>query len=374
MTNKTSSCLFLGLIILTLTCLTTCSNDNRNLPDDYWIKIRVDPTVEVFCTIHRLAKTGQDATYELPNYIKEIENYFGSFRNHRAVRLAKSLWETHHINVSALTTLIVYFDSPPELVARNTLDPLPSELDSRWTADVIPEFIDAAREFSKDTEFMAFFDRQRQLYDRSVMNLYKSLNNENMLAWFQNYFGYVPNNYTIIIGMQTGFGCYGASIMRSDGTSEFFSIIGAHSPFLFSDAPRFKSSWLIPTVTHEFCHPYINPLVAQNGELLKESGEIVFQNHKDKLTRIGCLSWNGMMNEYIVRACVIRYFHSKKDKKAVDRQIRWDEKQGFIGIRALADLFEEYEKNRDKYPNMDSFIPRIAIYFEQYAVSLSEGT
>jgi len=363
----------LGWIILTLTCL-SCVDDNRDLPENYWIEIRVDPTVELFCTIHRLARTGQDATHELPKYIKEVEEYFHSFRNHRAVILAKRLWETHRINLSALSTLVVYLDSPPELVARNTLDPLPAELDSRWTADVIPEFIEAAREFSRDTEYMVFFDRQRELFDRSVMNLYESLNNENMIEWFQTYFGYVPDNYTIIVGMQTGLGNYGASTTRSDGTNEFFSIIGAHSPFFWSGVPTFSSNWLIPTVAHEFCHPYINPLVEQHRELLKESGELVYPYHRAKLTKIGCLSWNGMMNEYIVHACVIRYFHSKKDKKAVDRQIRRTEQQGFIGIRALADLFEEYEKNRDKYPNMDSFIPQIAIYFEQYAVSLCEGT
>jgi len=367
-------CIFkLGLIILTLICL-TCSNDNRNLSDDYWIKIRVDPTVELFCTIHRLAKTGQDATHELPNYIKEIENHFGSFRNHRAVRMAKDLWETHRINISALSTLVVYLGDPPELVPQNKLYPLPSELDSRWTADVIPEFIDAAREFSRETGYMEFFERQRPLFDHSVMNLSQSFNNENMLAWFRSYFGYVPDNYTIIIGMQTGWGNYSASITRSDSTNEFFSIIGAHSPSLWNRAPRFSSAWLIPTVAHEFCHPYVNPLIEQHIELLKESGEKLYAYHKAKLTSIGCLAWNHMMNEYIVRACVIRYFYSKNDRKAINQQIRSDEDQGFIGIRALANLFEEYEKNRDKYPNMDSFMQRIAIYFKQYVASLSEGT
>ncbi len=362
-----------GLILLTLICL-TCSNASRNLPEDYWIKIRVDPTVELFCTIHRLARTGQDATHELPNYIREIENYFDSFRHHRAVSLAKKLWETHHINISALSTLVVYLGDPPELIPRNKLDPLPSELDSRWTVDVIPEFIGAAKEFSKDTEYMVFFNSHRQLFDNSVINLYESLNNENILAWFQNYFGYVPNNFTIIIGMQTGWGNYGASITRSDSTNEFFSIIGAHSPFLWNGVPRFSSAWLIPTVTHEFCHPYINPLIAKHGALLKESGDKLYSANKAKLAKIGCLAWNHMMNEYIVRACVIRYFHSKKDHKAVDQQIRSDENQGFIDIRGLSDLFEEYEKNRDKFPNMDSFIQRIAIYFEQYVASFSEGT
>ena len=96
----------LGLIILSL-CI-TCSNDNSTLPEDYWIKVRVDPTVELFCTIHRLAKTGVDESYELPNYIREIERYFAPFQNHMAVKMAKKLWETHRINISALSTLVVY--------------------------------------------------------------------------------------------------------------------------------------------------------------------------------------------------------------------------------------------------------------------------
>jgi len=58
----------------------TCSNDHGILPEDYWITVRVDPTVELFCTIHRLAETGVDDTQELPNYIRDIENYFTPIR------------------------------------------------------------------------------------------------------------------------------------------------------------------------------------------------------------------------------------------------------------------------------------------------------
>ena len=362
-----------GLFILSLICL-SCLNGSNSSSDDYRIKVHVDPTVELFCTIHRLAQTGVDNTQELPGYIRDIENYFAPFGNHRAVLMAKKLWETHRINLSALSTFVVYLGDPPELIPLNKLDPLPSELDSRWTVDVIPEFIEAAREFSRDSEYMAFYNSQRQLFDRSEMNLRKSLIDENMLDWFKSYFGYVPNNYTIIVGLQTGFGNYGASITRSDGTNDFFSIIGAHSPLFWTGIPRFSSSWLTPIVVHEFCHPYINPLITQNIENLKESGDKIFSSSKAKLTTIGCLTWDGMMNEYIVRACVLRYFHSRKDYKAIRNQVRSDENQGFAGIQAFSDLFEEYEQNRDKYPNMESFIPRIAIYLEQFSASTNEGT
>ncbi len=362
-----------GLIFLSLIYV-TCSNYHNISPEDYWIKVRVDPTVELFCTIHRLAKTGVDNTQELPGYIRDIENYFAPYGNHRAVDMAKKLWESHRINISALSTLVVYLGDPPELIPLNQLDPLPSELDSRWTVDVIPEFIEAAREFSRDSEYMAFFSSQKQLFDRSEMNLSISLNDANMLDWFKIYFGYVPDNYTIIVGMQTGFGNYGASITRGDGTNDFFSIIGAHSPLFWNGIPRFSSSWVTPIVIHEFCHPYINPLVAQNLETLKESGEKLYSYNKAELTKVGCLAWEGMMNEYIVRACVIRYYHSKKNIEAIEKQVCIDEDQGFAGIKALSDLFEEYEQNRDKYPNLESFMPRIAIYLEKFSASINEGT
>ena len=80
-----------------------------------------------------------------------------------------------------------------------------------------------------------------------------------------------------------------------------------------------------------------------------------------------------MMNEYVVRAVVIRYFHSKNDRRAVNRQIPRDEEMGYAGIRPLADFLVEYEENRDEYPTFDSFIPRIAAFLEQYAMSLGEG-
>ena len=370
MKNKYSLINHLG-IVCTLLLFTSanCSRGHRAPPEYEGLKVQVDPTMELFCTIHRLADTGHDTPEELPKYIDDIEDCFGHFRSHRAVKLAKTLWETHRINVSALTTLSVYLGPPPDLTPRNSLDPLPSELDARWTADVVPELIDAARGFSTDAKFMDFYHRQEQLYNRAASDLKECLDDENMLSWFQGYFGYMPNNFSVIIGMQTGWGNYGASITRRDGTREFFSIIGAHSPFFWSEIPRFSSSDLMPIVVHEFCHSFINPLVQNQRELLKEAGEFLYPYHQRALSKGGTLRWDQMMNEYIVRACVIRYFVARNDAKSVSRQIQNDERNGFSCIRALAQSFEEYEMKRDTFPDFNSFLPRIASHFREFAIS-----
>jgi Domain of unknown function (DUF4932) len=358
-----------GLIIIALTWL-ACSGGQRKLPENNLLEIRADPTWELFCTIHLLAETGVDEPRDLPKYISAIEAEFESFKDHRAVRTAKRLWETHRINLSALSTLAVFYDSPPGLAPRNSMDPLPSVLDSRWTADVIPEFITAAREFAADAGYMDFFNSQQSFFDLSVQRLAEALDKENMLAWFQDYFGYIPDNYTVIVGMQTGVGNYGASITRRDGSQEFFSIIGGHSPSRRSGVPTFSKKRVIPIVVHEFCHPYINPLIARHSKILEKSGKILFSASEERLARTGTFAWNHMMNEYVVRACVIRYFYSGNQWLAAWRQIRRDRKAGYAAIGDFVDLFEEYEENRDKYPDMDSFMPRIASFFDHYAASL----
>ena len=359
-----------GLIILALTWL-ACSGNSVKSPENSWLEIRVDPTWELFCTIHLLAETGVDEPRDLPKYTNAIEEEFESFKDHRAVRMAKRLWETHRINLSALSTLAVFYDSPPGLAARNSMDPLPSELDSRWTADVIPEFINAAREFAVDTGYMEFFNSQQPFFDLSVQNLAEALDKENMLAWFQDFYGYIPDNYTVIVGMQTGVGNYGASITRGDGSKEFFSIIGGHSPSWRSGVPTFSKKRVIPIVVHEFCHPYINPLIARYGNLFEKPGKMLFSASEERLARTGTHAWNHMMNEYVVRACVIRYFYSGNQWLAAWRQIRRDRKAGYAAIGDLVDFLEEYGENREEYSDMDSFMPRVASFFDDYAAALS---
>ena len=358
--------LIISFLILSIFFL-TCSAPEQNVSnEDFDIDIRVDPTVELFCIIHRLAETHQYTENEFSKYINEIEDHFNSFRDHPTINLAIKLRNEYWINGSAPMALALYLDTPPQLKPRNTLIPPPDDLDARWTTDIIPEFIEAARVFAKDTQFMEFFNSHQELYEQSVQNLYQNLKNEDLLSWFQNYFGYSPEKYTVIIGMQNGYGNYGLKITQKDNTNEYISIIGASSPW-WRKAPKFSDYWIIPTVVHEFCHSYINPIVDEYDEKLKKAGKIMYSKIQPK----GYISYKFMLYEYLVRACTIRYFYSKKDFKTINRQIKDDKKRGFPAIEGLVNLLEKYEANRNKYTTMSDFIPEIEDYFNTYAEALN---
>ena len=347
----------------------SCSTDNQDVQSTYFgITVRVDPAVELFCIIYRLAGIDQYQVNKFPRYISDIENHFGQFRNHPAVKTAEKLRTENRINGSAPMALAVYLDAPPALEGRNTLDPRPDDLDSRWSNQIIKEFIEAAGNFSKDTNFMQFFHAHKELYDQCVQNLSEKVKNKNIIPWFNKYFGYEPETYTMIIGMQTGHGNYGLRITNKDGSIEYISIIGATTPW-WRKTPRFSENWILPTVIHEFCHSYINPLVAEHDDELKEAGQTLFPLHRSKLLPQGYINYQIMFDEYLVRACTIRYLIEKKKFWQVEKQFRNDIKCGFPAIRGLVKIFDKYEENRETYRDMADFIPEIVTYFNTYAAS-----
>ena len=120
---------------------------------------------------------------------------------------------------------------------------------------------------------------------------------------------------------------------------------------------------------HEFCHSFVNPLIDRNRNNLRESGEAIFPHLREKLKDHGYNFWYVMYYEYMTRACVIRYLASKEGPGAVSTQIRRDERDGFPGIQNLAELLSEYESFRDKYTDLDAFMPRIVDYFDKLAIT-----
>ncbi len=332
------------------------------------IRITVDPRIELFSTIHRLAGTGQYDEDELPEYTAAVEEYFGSYRDHEAVQMAIQLHESRNLDGNSPMALAVYLTDPPVLEGRAPLNPTPADLDPRWTADVIPQFLEVSRKFAIETDFNNFFKTHRSLYDLAVLNLQKTLEGKDIIPWFKEYFGYQPDDYVIILGLQNGSCNYGSSVTLENGKREFQSILGASQPDAYG-APQYPADWYIPTIVHEFCHSYVNPLVDLYNEMLRESGERIFPSHKEILSQSGYNYWHVMMYEYLTRACVVRYLYASEGVNAARQQMNRDERYGFPAINGLVDLLNDYENNRDRYPHLEAFMPKIAEFFNQYALS-----
>ena len=139
MRNKTP----LYIVVIVLSSLTGCSNRGREFsPEAEWpISIRVNPAIELVSKVHYLAGTGQYDEKLLPEYLGRVDGYFGEFREHSAVQKVKEMNRLHGINGSAPMALAVYLGEPPGLEPGVDLSGPPDELESRWTAELIDEFL-----------------------------------------------------------------------------------------------------------------------------------------------------------------------------------------------------------------------------------------
>ena len=131
--------------------------------------------------------------------------------------------------------------------------------------------------------------------------------------------------------------------------------------------PRYEQDRFIPTIVHEFNHSYVNPLVERHREAFRLAGEHIFSRLESNMTRWGYNHWYVMINEYLVRAGTIRYLRTREGRRAARRNISRDERAGFPQIGDLADLLSEYESDRERYPDLEAFLPRIVAFFDEMA-------
>ena len=82
-------------------------------------------------------------------------------------------------------------------------------------------------------------------------------------------------------------------------------------------------------------------------------------------------SWEIMMYEYFVRACVVRFMYQEKGLQAAWKQAERDIKRGFIGLDRFADKLMEYEANRDIYPEFKDFVTQLIPFFEELAAQIT---
>jgi hypothetical protein len=334
---------------------------------DSAIRVSVDPRVELICLIFRLAGNPEYGRGALRLYVRDVEKQFGPRRNHPVVRLAASLREKRGVSFDAPMSLAVHLTDASTLKPKVPLWPRPQGLDGRWPEKETQEFLEQARRFVKETEFDEFFRAHQPLYDDATSRMKALLAKEFRLEWFEKFFGDRPGaEFHVVLGMLNGPSCYGAGLKVGDA-DELYCILGVWKTDWLFGTPQFDRS-MLPTIVHEFCHSYANPLVDRHAAALQAAGESIFSRVKARMRQMAYGNWRTMMYESLVRACVIRYM-AAESPPAAEKEALSDQGRGFLWIKGLADLLGQYESDRKTYPTLESFFPRIVEFFDSYSKS-----
>lgn len=350
------------LLVLLIPIYGFITDRPRTAASEIPIEISIHPTIDLFSLISHLAGINQYSEYLLPEYNAEVDSIFGNFKNHSSIGFARECNIRHGINGDAPMALALYVGPPPALEPRMDLSNLSAVLDPRWDSALIKDYLENARVFAVESNFMEFYSGQKEFQDLARANLKQMIDEEEIFSWYYDFFGYYPESFRIYLALQNGSCNYGYPVTSPDGVVEFVSLLGARFPDS-EGVPTYPKEWFLPVLIHEFTHSYINPLILNNPEEFRELGEALLVTHRAKMVEQGYNIWNVILQEYIARACTVRYMEQNESRRKARKQMDYEYARGFPEIQGLVRLLDDYENNRETYPDINAFLPVIHEYF-----------
>lgn len=322
------------------------------------VKSKVDPRVELFSIIFRLAGNPEYNMNFAKTYVKDIHVYFDPYKNDPVVQFAKELAEKKNMGFSKVMFLAVQLKFKNNELIR--VKESANSLNDKWTEADANRFVKLANTFYKTTKFSHFFDAHKEVYAEATEAFDQSVN-EFDKNWYLNYYGDHEVDYQVVIGLANGGANYGPSVMPVGSKKMVYAIMGSWT-FNEQSKPLYPKDVYLTYLIHEFNHSFIDHLLDHKDFKagLERSGKILLQKEEKKLNAEGYDDWHSVINESLVRACVVRYMmdHHESDN-AVQAEISKQTDKGFLWTAELVKLFGNYETSRSQFPSFEKFYPII---------------
>jgi len=334
-------------------------------------RVGVDPRVELMSIVFRLAGNNEYTQGRVPSYLDAIDRYFAPYRDHKAVQLARELRDTDGISFDAPMNLAVYLEDVSTLSERLPFDDPAAKLDEKWHGVKARRFVEALRSFVADTKFTEFLKSQQPLYELTDSRLREFVRTNLDLDWYTRFFGqHAPVRLIIVPGLLNGGPSYGASFVGRDGVQEMYAIPGVWQVDA-EGLPKFSGEFLDTTV-HEFIHSYSNGLVDKYYAQMAKAGDQLYAPVSSAMRRQAYGDGKTLLYESMVRAATIRYIFDHQGPEAARRAVQKEMNNSFLWVGRLSDLLAGYEKDRAKYPALESFMPQVVRFFSDVAPQIGE--
>jgi hypothetical protein len=335
---------------------------NKDLLSHYPLP-KVDKRVELLSIVFRLAGNFEYNDNVYTSYVSDIHNHFDKYKDHPLIAFATDMCKKNGVSFDAVMCMAIYLEQPPLL---NPIVPFSSTVpERRWGQDNANKFVGLLKQFCTDAKCEDFFAEHEGLYkiaQERFMPVYNALD----VYWYKQYYGAEPEgSLNTIIGLGLGGGNYGPKLKYPNGKEDTYAIMGTW--YIDSiNKPFYQVDNCLPTLIHEFNHSYVNHLIIKYEKDFGSSGAKLFELVKGSMVNQHYNKWQIMMNEALVRASVIRYMlKHDADSKGAKNQLISEFGKGFFWMKGLVESLGFYEKNRNKYPTLESYMPVLIDYYNK---------
>ncbi len=316
----------------------------------------VDERTELLSIVFRMAGSREYMNSDIKIYTSAIDDYFKGYKNDPLIKFVRKITKRSGVSFDAVMSMAVHIELTNGTISliKNISS---TSLDSRW-GNNSEKFVSLLNDFYRKSDFSRFFAEHKALYALAEKRLSEVVKTIDM-NWFESFYGKKPDvGYTLIISLSNG-GCnYGPEVMYLDGREELYSIIGSWE----TDSLGFPvySNDISETIIHEFCHSFCDQLATSYYPEMKTVADRFFNLVQENMQRQAYINARSMLNEILVRASVIEYFHAHQASQVkINNLLGAEQASGFIWIDTLVGAFGKYEKLRKDYPTLEKYMPEI---------------
>ncbi len=327
----------------------------------------VDPRVELMSILFRLAGNPEYNQCRVPAYDNAVAAWFAPYRDHEAVRLARGLG----IGFEAPVKLAVHVTDVDSLAERVPFDGRDIHLYAGWDAGKARAFLKAARAFVVDAKFKEFLASQEPLYKATNARLREFVQTQADLLWFSHFSGSAASErFVIVPGMANGGPSYAARFAGPASATEIYAIPGVASVDA-AGLPAFNSEWRT-TMVYELAHATCGVVVDKSAARLQSAGLQILGQAPEAVRTQMHGSWRTLLENSMVHAVAMRYVADHDGPDASRKLARQVNTRSFFWVGDLSDLLGQYQKDRQHYPTLESFMPRVAQFLDDLPPRMNE--
>lgn len=294
---------------------------------------------------------------ENTNYTRDIDLHFNKFGDHKVYK-----------KIEDMTRLGFFLGRPIELgLAIENLDSFKFKHDLSETCvdfsggiDNINDLINLIIDFKNETNFEKFIPTIHDNYREILIAVKNSLVKYPFIEELENFYGKSFNSYNLIMH-NLNIGNFGINFASKKGDIDIFIVLEFLNKNNMSEFSL--DSRYINTIFHELSHPIINPLTKTNMSKLKnyESSYEDLKKYKTSISGYG--DFEECVNEHIIRSFSNLMTRKYCGDYYADKHIKRDYDLGYRYIPKLMEKLKHYEKNIDKYLNIENFYEELIEVF-----------
>lgn len=298
-------------------------------------------------------------------YFRDLKEFFGRYKNHKAVKIAERLTYSGFVHDIPLNFIL-------------SLGPLPQlDLERDYRINLEPGFNSIAEmenlrvelsKLAKESNFAGFYQQHRDYLESVVKSCEEGFNGIKLVSYLEQFFGVSADEYRLIFApaFLPG-GGYGLNIKTEKNVDKFYYIcreIGSSN-----GKPIFPTGVELEFLSlHEWGHSFVNPVLEREKQLL-EKLQPLYYPVKGKMSIKGYGTVEAFFNEQIIRAMVLTAMEDLFGRAEYQVRLAAEVRRGFYLSEFSVNQLRYYQHNRDKYKTFVDFAPYL---LDQYHVNMNQ--